>query len=248
MVKNALKSVARLFGLNVEWRDRLAEQIPMNYERSVFLPRLTGGMLERTLYFDEIVRRVKDVPGVVVECGVSIGHGILLFSLLHHRYGIQREVFGFDSFEGFPSPSAEDGGTHAYQGYYSTPPAIVMRVLSDGGVPHDFRQKRVHLVKGFFAETLPPFDREIAILHLDCDLYDSYAVALDQLFPRVSSGGAILFDEYGSDNFPGAKKAVDEYFCDRVECIQRHPSGKYYVIKGCGQESVRASGRGGDGH
>ena len=52
----------------------------------------------------------------------------------------------------------------------------------------------------------------IAAAILDCDLYGSYLVALDFIWPRLSSGGIIYLDEYYSLKFPGARLAVDEFF------------------------------------
>jgi hypothetical protein len=71
------------------------------------------------------------------------------------------------------------------------------------------------LVKGDFAETMSsaamPELRLIAAL-LDCDLYDSYKVALPYIWERLVSGGYIHLDEYYSLKFPGARIACDEFF------------------------------------
>ena len=230
MLSKVIKTCFRSLGLTVERRDRLAEQIPANYLRSPFLPKVYRQTLERILYFDEMVRRSNGLDGDMVECGVSIGHGMLLFALLHEIRGIDRRFIGLDSFAGFPAPTREDAGTHAYEGYYSTAPEIVTRVLEDGRISEETR-KRVKLVKGFFDKTLPEYEGRIALLHLDCDLYESYRIALESLFAKVVRGGTILFDEYEDPAFPGARRAVDEFFQGRPEEIRRHEYGKYYVIK-----------------
>ena len=57
---------------------------------------------------------------------------------------------------------------------------------------------------------------DIAILHIDLDLYSAYKTTLNSLYSKVIKGGVILFDEYKSPiqykNFPGASIAVDEFF------------------------------------
>ncbi len=231
MIKSLIKNVFQTAGFQVEWRDRLAESIPANHERSPFLPKVYKQSLRRFLYFHDMVQRASRVEGDIVECGVSIGHGLLLFLLLSEIEGIERNVYGFDSFEGFPAPTAEDGSTHAYQGYYASPPEIVLKVLRDGRVSEEVIRDWVRLRKGFFEATLPSYDGRIALLHLDCDLYTSYKVALEHLYDKVVPGGVIMFDEYGAKEFPGAKEAVDEFFADKPERVEQHRMGKWFTQK-----------------
>jgi O-methyltransferase len=54
------------------------------------------------------------------------------------------------------------------------------------------------------------------------------------LYPKITSGGCIVFDDYGSQAWPGAKKAVDEFFSDKPEnplykSTRRYPA--WYIIK-----------------
>jgi hypothetical protein len=61
------------------------------------------------------------------------------------------------------------------------------------------------LVKGWFADTLPPFisshSAAVSFLHVDCDLYSSTKCIFDVLDERVGPGCVIVFDEYF--NYPG---------------------------------------------
>ena len=70
-------------------------------------------------------------------------------------------------------------------------------------------------VKGLFQDTLATAGvRSIAVLHLDCDWYDSVKACLDHLYDRVSPGGIIQFDDYG--HWAGTRKAVDDFFRHRA--------------------------------
>ena len=51
---------------------------------------------------------------------------------------------------------------------------------------------------------------EIALLRIDTDWYESTRHELKHLYPRLSSGGVLIVDDYGY--WKGARKAVDEYF------------------------------------
>ncbi len=48
----------------------------------------------------------------------------------------------------------------------------------------------------------------IALLHLDCDMYESNVVALRSLYSRISPGGYIIVDDYGA--VAGCRRAVDD--------------------------------------
>jgi hypothetical protein len=178
--------------------------------------------------------KTRNVEGDIVECGVSIGHGALLFLLMSEYLGVERIYYGFDSFEGFPEPSEKDGITPITgKGYWANPSATVLKVLRDGRLPDDVIEHRVRLVKGWFSETVSQYEGRIAILHLDCDLYDSYKTCLDALYDKVAPNGIIMFDEYADERWPGARKAIDEFFSDKPEVIQAHEKcdWKYYAVK-----------------
>lgn len=234
MLKTVVKKALRGVGYKIEKIDPLEESIPADYNHSPFLPRIYGGALDRYLYFKDMVDRVQNVPGDIVECGVSIGHGALLFTLLSDYIGVPRTYYGFDSFEGFPAPIAIDGITPIKgKGFWANPPDTVFKVLRDGRLSEDVIRERIRLTKGWFDQTLPQYAGRIALLHLDCDLYESYRFSLETLYDKVQSGGVIMFDEYGDARWPGASKAIDEFFRNRPETIQPHPkcSWKYHVIK-----------------
>ena len=106
-------------------------------------------------------------------------------------------------------------------------------MLRDGRLDEEVIRERIHLIKGWFDKTLPNYEGRIALLHLDCDLYESYKLSLEILYDKVQPGGIIMFDEYGDVRWPGAIKAIDEFFHDKPEIVQRHPkcTWKYHVVK-----------------
>ncbi len=219
MIRTLAKRVLSQAGWSLTRREPLLDFVPATYEQSPFLPRVYRQSLERILRFRQYVEAVQNTPGAVVECGVSLGHGLLYWILLSEGTGPEREFYGFDSFSGFPSPTPEDGAAsrRIVDGFYASPEEVVWRVLREGGVPEKVLHDRVSLVKGYFADTLPAFTRPIALLHLDCDLYGSYKTCLEQLYDRVVTGGLISFDDYGDPAWPGAKLAVDEFFATRTK-------------------------------
>ncbi len=234
MLKQLVKRGFHHAGFKIQRRDPLEETIPADYNHSPFLPRVSRGSLDRIMYFRDQLERVKDIEGDIVECGVSIGHGALLLLLLSDFIGVERTYYGFDSFEGFPNAGEQDETTPITgKGFYANPPQTVMKVLTDGRVREHILSTRVQLVKGFFDQTLPKYQGKIALLHLDCDLYESYKVSLEALYHRVAPKGVIMFDEYHDQRWPGATKAIDEFFANKPEKVKSHErcNSKYYVVK-----------------
>jgi O-methyltransferase len=54
--------------------------------------------------------------------------------------------------------------------------------------------------------------KQIAILRLDGDLYESYKIPLQHLFDAVSPGGFVVIDDW---ILKGCREAVTEFLADR---------------------------------
>lgn len=195
----------------------------------------------RTLfYMSEQFRKVQHLEGDIVECGVGKGGSLRTLAVCAYFEGKNnRTIWGFDSFKGLPDPTEEDkreNHLQAKKGDIAFPSSIVKGKLQET-LPHEWVNKHVRLVEGYFEESVPTYSgSKIALLHIDADLYQSYKTVLNKLYDKVVEGGIILFDEYTGNKsdtiWPGAKKAIDEFFADknaRVECAE--PYQKYYVVK-----------------
>jgi len=201
-------------------------------------PTFTVVEVGRLLYFKRLLDLVGDVEGDVVECGVGWGRSLLYLALLCREEERGRQIWGFDSFEGFPEPSDEDTSPRNPQkGEYRTDINGVYALLGQAQFDAVYMRSKITLVKGFFDESLRKYAGEgIALLHIDADLYQSYCDVLNILYDKVRPGGVIAFDEYMDGmtnvNFPGAKRAIDEFFADKPFNLKRDKHyGKYYVTK-----------------
>lgn len=53
-----------------------------------------------------------------------------------------------------------------------------------------------------------------------------------QLYPHVSSGGLIVFDEYhDTEKYSGARKAIDEFFSGKEKIQKAEFLDRYFVVK-----------------
>jgi len=152
------------------------------------------------------------IPGDVVECGSARGGSAACLGLALKHFQIRRALWLFDTFEGIPSPTAEDPDRRQaarFTGCFRGDREEVQALLARLGVESPYE-----LVKGLFQDTVPVCSIErIAVLHLDGDWYESVKVCLEHLYNRVSPGGVIQTDDYG--HWAGARKAVDEFLSPR---------------------------------
>jgi len=188
---------------------------------AVFVPRLVA------LYklSEEINQR--SVPGDIVECGVYNGGSAAIMASLCEKSPLNRNVWLFDSFEGLPKPTDKDGEeAPAYEGWCHGDLSKVKEVLRKLRIP----QSRVHIVKGWFQDTFPSAQiRDIAILHIDADWYDSVKLCLENFYDSVQPGGYIVLDDYG--DWEGCRIATDEFLKKRaldVKLIQVDYTGFYF--------------------
>lgn len=151
------------------------------------------------------------IEGDLIETGVWRGGACIFMRAVLAAYKIEdRKVFLADSFEGLPKPDdsrypVDKGDKHHL---------ITLLAISKEEVENNFKKygmfdDQVVFLKGWFSETLPEAPiKKLSILRLDGDMYSSTIVALDNLYPKLSSGGFCIIDDYA---LPGCKLAVDDF-------------------------------------
>jgi O-methyltransferase len=179
----------------------------------------------------ELIRAVdyvlaNNIGGAFVECGVfQGGNAVVMIRTLLNAGVTDRDIYLYDTFEGFPKPEAIDfeylvgpaletwqkfkkPGDQSEDGsdWLRYPLEKVQeRVLSLG-----YPAERIHFVKGLVENTIPQQCPEsIALLRLDTDFYRSTKHELIHMHPRLQRGGILIIDDYGA--LHGARVATDEY-------------------------------------
>jgi hypothetical protein len=189
----------------------------------------TSSQLETYTYFSEFFSNIKDVQGDVIEVGFGKGNSFLCLLTLANRSN--RQLIGFDSFQGFPEATGYDkSNRNPQKGDWN------FRTLEEATNQVENFNKlfkgKWSLVKGFLEESLPNYTQSnsVALLHIDVDLYSGHKAALEKFFPLLSKGGLVVFDDYGEESWPGATRAVDEYFINTKWIVQKN-NYKYFVKK-----------------
>jgi O-methyltransferase len=152
------------------------------------------------------------VPGDFIETGVWRGGATIFMRAILKVHGVvDRRVWLADSFEGLPVPDADkypaDAGDvhHTFKAL-----AISLEQVKANFQAYGLLDDQVRFLKGWFRDTLPcaPI-KELAVVRLDGDLYESTMDGLVNLYPKLSTGGYIIIDDYGA--IPSCRKAVDDF-------------------------------------
>ncbi len=165
------------------------------------------------------------ITGALVECGVWQGGSAMAMALALRRAGdVSRDLFLYDTFSGMTAPCAIDiayNGATAQAEFCKTRTAedasalcfspldeVTRNVLGTG-----YDETKVHFIKGKVEQTIPGnIPKEIALLRLDTDWYESTKHEMIHLFPLLKPNGVLIIDDYG--HWQGARKAVDEYIAE----------------------------------
>ena len=106
--------------------------------------------------------------------------------------------FAFDSFEGLPDVTDTDSSGFFEKGQFSASLAEFNRNLNAAAIP----QKRSVVVGGWYDKTLTRvvYDEhrltKAAIIHIDCDLYESTRSVLEFITPLLVDGTVLIFDDW----------------------------------------------------
>ena len=177
-----------------------------------------------------------DIPGDFVELGVYKGNSAGILATIARNHG--RHVFLFDTFGGFDERDLHGvDGKQSAQQFTDTSMAEVKQLVGTDGVTY---------VQGFFPESARQVEmpEKIAFAHIDCDLYAPIKAGLEWFYPRLSPGGILLLHDYSSGHWPGATRAIDEFFEDLPEkpILLPDKSGSAVVRKSFALHASRAVG------
>ncbi len=132
----------------------------------------------RVRLLDIVLPFIASIKGDILEFGVFKGESLQTFA----ERCPNRQVYGFDSFEGLP----DDWWTRP-KGTFKTDLPVIDK-------------PNVTLVKGYFEESVPRFlenwSGRPALVHVDCVLYKSTMASLLPIINKCQIGTVVLFDEY----------------------------------------------------
>jgi O-methyltransferase len=155
----------------------------------------------------------EDVPGDFIETGVWRGGACIFMRANLKAWGdTGRKVWVADSFEGLPPPNASkyaaDAGDklHQYSGL-----AVGVNQVKHNFERYGLLDDQVEFLVGWFKDTLPTAPiGQLALARLDGDMYESTIQAIESVYPKLSSGGFLIIDDFGS-HASQAGQAIHDY-------------------------------------
>lgn len=182
----------------------------------------------------EIFKRVLEIQGSIIECGVLRGGGLMAwaqFSAILEPTNHQRRIVGFDTFRGFPKLSKRDGSSESEQARPGGLAVDSYEHLQQCAELYDMNRfighvPKVELVRGDAAKTIAQYLKEnpqliVSLLYLDFDIYEPTLAALKHFLPRMPKGAVIAFDELNLKDWHGESIAVLESLKLREYRIER---------------------------
>jgi len=169
-------------------------------------------------------RLATGLEGDFVECGTNRGGTAMLVvkylgSLLHDR-----QIFLFDTFQGLDqSVSTADEMTRLTGHYVECYEETAARFSP---FPN------VKAIRGMVPEVLRTSAPEkIAFLHIDLNAAEPERAAIEMLWPRLSPGAPVVFDDYAWVACQNQKNALDEFAALAGVRILSLPTGQGLLFK-----------------
>lgn len=156
--------------------------------------------IERCHILYSFAKAVIGLSGNYAEVGVYKGGTARLISEV--LKSTEKKFSIYDTFEGMPAVSPEDNHHKAGDFSDTSFESVLAFIGSD----------KVNAMKGRFPDSITDKNssEKFCFVHVDVDIYQSVKDCIEWFYPRMVSGGVIIFDDYGFSSCEGAKKALDE--------------------------------------
>ena len=213
----------------------LAELLALGYSKEDLIhhfPSFVGHMtLSRFIALYELYKMTLGVAGHIAECGVYRASGTLSLAKLVRIFEPESLtlVHGFDWFQG-TKPTAEE--PNVCEGSYKEDYDRVLRLVRAQGLENLVHIHKLDLtteLDGFFEQNAY---MQFKLVLLDAGQYDIVKACIRNFWPRLTSGGIMVFDQFNHELSPGETRAIKEFLPDAK--IRTFPWGwmpTAYVVK-----------------
>jgi len=184
-------------------------------------------------YVKHLLSEIRDqnIPGALAEFGIYQGWWINQLWEYTAELGLEREIYGFDSFCGLSKPHPKFDSSFWQEGQYACDlDTVRANVKAD-------ERPRIKLIPGFFADSLPRPESQAVdsycFARIDCDIYEPALQCLRYLGPRLSDGAILVFDDWPHRLHQGEQMAFQEWLPEvphlRFEFLFYGTIGHFYL-------------------
>jgi O-methyltransferase len=188
-----------------------------NVSLSVYGERDSFSLAWRAHICTWAAQRALHIDGDFVECGVHFGLMSLIVCKWVDFENVNKKFWLFDTW-------GQMEGSHENQAYQDDIFDIVKSRFTNF--------KNVNFVRGIVPQTLDALDevKSIAYVSIDMNGHIAERAALEIIYPKLTRGGIIYFDDYGW-SFPKLRETVADFLHDKPEKLLHFPSGNSILIK-----------------
>jgi len=201
----------------------------------------------RSSAFEKCIRYINYelIDGDILEFGVYSGRSLAALSYYNDKYyqnenkinsesNINRQIYGFDSFEGLPDTEGHPRWkkqlfkyNHSYHPTIKNNQLITPKLVEDFFISSNLNKPNI--IKSYYDKLKIDQINKIALCHIDCDLYSSTKQVLNLIKDKLVDGSIIMFDDwfhYKANPNKGEQKAYFE-FLDENKNIQSYEFERY---------------------
>ena len=195
---------------------------------------------------NEIFKKIKNIQGNIIECGVHLGGGLLAWgnlSAIYEPYNHNRKIIGFDTFDGYQKIKKIDQSIYLKKKLKVGLPKSSLNEVKKSIELFDLNRPvghipKIELVQGNAKKTIPKYLLQnkhlvVSLLYLDFDLYEPTKIAIKNFLPRMPKGSIMVFDELNQKEWPGETIAILEEYGIRSLKINRFtytPAISYAIL------------------
>jgi len=166
---------------------------------------------------EPIIKNICDrnIEGDVINIGIYKGGGSLYMKALFESFGVKKNWWLFDSFEGFDRKSLTKTKDIDALNLFDEKAQLTSEFPSPENIQSLFKsvnlESNIHVIKGFIEKTfLQPYSEKISLLHIDVDFYEPTYFSLSKFYSKLNIGGWVIIDDYNVDIF-SCKESVDDF-------------------------------------
>ena len=158
-----------------------------------------------------------------VECGVNDGlTAFFALNELYNKLGANFNMHLYDSWSAMKAEFLIDSEIDHVGAYHDS---SINRAKSN---LKKF-EKNIIYHQGFIPDVFaqsPKSPKSISYLSIDLNSSKPTLDTLNFFLPKLVKGGIIIFDDYGSSNYPDTKYMIDEFFSTKNGILMKIPTGQ----------------------
>ena len=164
--------------------------------------------LFKTLTIYDIVKRIKNIKGDIIEFGVWKGNTSLLIKKILDIYKIKKKIYLFDHFKGLIHFTKNDSKKGLkFRNKYIGNKKFIKEIIKF------FNFKKIYIIDKDGTKLTEKFftGKIFSLVIIDVDLYEPSIKILNSIEKNLTRKGLIVFDEGNSKVWSGEKKAMDNF-------------------------------------